>query len=115
MNEGRRGAKRKGVPKWVDDVNVLRNMFTKVFPKLRTNEKQRLQAGRYARVFYLYFKEGVPASAIAEDLQLNVKNIERMINRLRRWGNGLNGHGQARLNPRGRPKNGVGNSPSIED
>lgn len=95
VNEGRRGRKRTGVPDWVKDDEKVRGILLRAFPKLATDAGQRIRAGRWARVIDTYYREGVPASAVAADLGISKQSVEQIIRYLNR---------KPSDRPRGRPR-----------
>lgn len=65
------------VPSWAMDDNKIRELVKRCFP----NPAQRDRAARMVRIIYLYYRTGLPATHIAEDLHLSLKAVKHIISR----------------------------------
>jgi hypothetical protein len=93
-------------PAWVNDNTQIRSLLLKVFPKLETDEKQRMRASKWLLIIYLYFRRGLTSSRIALELKTTDKAVRNIIYCIRRAAKGLRTDtGKPRgLKPRGRPQ-----------
>ena len=85
----------KYVPEEFKSDAGVRNFIQKVFPNFRTNEKQRLQAGRWARVIQLHYKFHFSERHTAEEMGIAVVVVGGIKTRIRRalQGRRLDGSG----------------------
>lgn len=111
-----RKGRRRSVPDWVTDDAKFREVLLLAFPKMLTNENQRKRAGRWARIFYLYYRGNYTTSHIAQEMNTTVKTIERAIYRIIGVAKGLESHRNTPrgLRSRGRPKNSGGIPTPVE-
>ena len=92
-------------PEWVKSDAEIRKILLRAFPKLDTDPKQRARAGRWARVIQLYFRRHYTHGQIAAELGIKYRNVNSLIDRIRRAAKGERANGTGKLgNPRGRPK-----------
>jgi len=101
--------KRMRTDPWAFDDKRFNVMVELVFPKLRTNKWQLMQAARWDTVLRLYFRgdNGVvwTARLIAEQLSITTKQVQDIVCRMRRAARGLNTDGSRKSGrKRGRPK-----------
>jgi hypothetical protein len=94
-----RGRKRTNTPEWALDTNQLQAFLLRAFPNLATDNAQRIRAGRWARVFHLYYVMQLPASAVALELETSRDNVQRILRSMRDYAAGKTGR-----RSRGRPK-----------
>jgi len=62
----------------------IRNFIQRVFPNFRANEKQRAQAGRWARVIQLHYKYHYSERTTAEEMGLALSIVKSIKTRIRR-------------------------------
>jgi transposase len=79
-------------------------VLLRIFPKLRTDERQRQSAARWMGIILLYFKLGWKAQDVAEKLNISEKKVYDTAQRITRAGAGLRTTGKQRSGRRGRPK-----------
>ena len=93
------------VPAWSTDDDTVRKLLLRSFPKLGTNELQRMRAGRWMRVIQLYFRSKRSRREVAEDMRES-ENVIRMLVRsikLAQKGCRANGTGKRTRNTRVTP------------
>lgn len=98
---------KKKQPKWVRSNEQIQNIILRSFPQWRTNALQAQRAGRWVRVIQLYFRMGHTHGQIAEEMGLTYKQVNDLIDHIRRAGRGLRatwGAGKIGVKPVGRPK-----------
>lgn len=99
----RQGKKRR-VPDWVDDDDRLQKVLLTSFPNMLDNQKQRDRAGRWARIFYMYYKGNYTARDIAQELDMTIGHVRMILVGIRRVANGGRYDGKLRVGKLGRPK-----------
>jgi predicted DNA-binding protein YlxM (UPF0122 family) len=92
------------MPEWMKDEKNVRELLLRVFPKLKTNDRQRKRAARWVAIIGLYFKTAWSARDVAEKLNTTEKKIYDTAQRITRAGAGLRTTGKQRTGKRGRPK-----------
>lgn len=90
-------ARMKRIPVWALDDEKIKQLIQIRFPKAQTNLKQRKLAARIVRIIYLYYRAGLTASAIAEELKMHVSTVKKRIHLLEK-------HMKSPLKPSHRPK-----------
>ena len=98
---------KKKMPEWVWSDAEIRKMLLRSFPRLRTNKSQSASAGRWVRIIQLYFRMGKTHGQIAEEMELKYKDVNNLIDRIRRVGRGFCANGTGKklgARPTGRPK-----------
>ena len=75
------GPKRKNAC-WAKSDKEVRELLLSVFPKLDSNERQRMRAGKWARVIQLYFRSGLSYGDTAAEMQENKVFVHNVINRI---------------------------------
>lgn len=96
-------------PPWVKDDAKIKQILLQSFPKMATDPKQRERAGRWARVFYLYFRAGMTQSHVAEEMGVTIKTATNIITRLKAAAKGFRTDRpniKRGLRPLGRPRKG---------
>ncbi len=78
----RHAERMKKVPVWALDDEKIRDLVERCFPKARTSQKQ--QASRMVRVVYMYYRVGMTAQAIADELKTTLKAIKMVLYRLQK-------------------------------
>lgn len=73
---------------WTNDEIAVRELLLRVFPKLDTNEKDRLRAGRWARLIHLYFKSGLSQGDVANEMKMSKMAVNSMLRNIRRASKG---------------------------
>jgi hypothetical protein len=104
---GRRGGptlRMRKIPKWMHDQENVGEVLLRIFPKSKTNERQRKSALRWLGIILLYFKSGWKAQDVAEELNISKKMVYDTAQRITRAGAGLRTTGKQRSGRRGRPK-----------
>src|ERR1700721_1188915 len=77
------------MPEWMKNERDIQSLLLRVFPKLRTDERQRKSALRWLGVIQRYFKMGWSAQDVAEELSITVKKVYDTAQRITRAGAGL--------------------------
>lgn len=96
----------KDTPVWATNNTLTKALLLSVFPKLRSNTKQRRAAARWARVIHLYYRVGMPRNHVAAEIGITRETFKSLIRNIRRAARGRELHGN-RLRgqrPKGRPK-----------
>ena len=89
----RHAARMKRVPVWALNDERIKELIKRCFPS--SNQKKR--AGRLVRIIYLYYRVGLTAGTVAEELKMSVRAVEESLRRINKT--------IARpAKPRGRPK-----------
>lgn len=94
-------------PEWVKSDKKIRELLLRSFPRLLINKRQAALAGRWARVIQLYFRMGKTHGQIAEEMGLKYKDVNNLVDRIRRAGQGFCASGTGKklgVRPNGRPK-----------
>ena len=91
-------------PSWTDSDAEIQTLLYTVFPKFHWNENQNNQFVRWFMVIFLYHRAGLPASKVAQILELTEKKVYDTVLRIERAHSGLSTAGKARAARRGRPK-----------
>ena len=92
------------IPEWARSDEEIRKILVKAFPKLDKNENERLRAGQWARVIYLYYRMKNTFSQVAEDMGVHEKLVRNILQRISFVVLGLSASGKPRLRRRGRPR-----------
>jgi hypothetical protein len=85
------------VPKWASDDSKLRDLLLRAFPRLHTDQKQKLGAARWLKVVTLHYRLRWTESQIAEEMELTISAFRSMVARMKRTAT-------TKPQPRGRPK-----------
>ena len=80
---------RRAPAEWAKDDEAIKNLLTRVFPKLKIDERQRARAGRWMRVIHLYHRFGHSYGDVAAEMGLRVTAVKSMIQHIRRAVNGF--------------------------
>lgn len=80
---------KKKIPEWVVNDKKTQNLLLRSFPLMKSNLKQRTQAGRWARVINLYYKRQWSRGQIAAELHLTYAAVDSIIRALKRAAAGL--------------------------
>ena len=83
----------------------IQKILLRVFPKLRTDEKQRKGAKRWSLIIYYFYTASYPAGKVAELMGISEKTVYDTVLRIKRVVKGLRSTGKPRTGKRGRPKN----------
>ena len=95
----------RSLPRWISDDKLIQELLLKVFPKLKTDSRQRERAGRWLRVIQLYFRTALPARSVAEELRISEKTVYDTELRINRAVKGLRTTGRQKTTGKpGRPK-----------
>jgi hypothetical protein len=105
------GSRGRKTPVWTKTDTGIQQVLLRAFPKLIENPAQREKAARWARVIYLYYRMGYTFSQVAEEMSIHspsekrpYRAIERLIERIKRVGEGKETHrGKNKRGRRGRP------------
>lgn len=96
----------KVIPLWALSDTLTRKFLIEVFPNLKTSEKQRKKAGRWARAIHLYYRLGMPHNQVAEEMPIGYGALRSLLRNIRRAANGLTSDRKKTrgLRPAHRPK-----------
>ncbi len=92
----RHASRMKRVPVWALDDEKIKELIRRCFP----NPNQRTKAGRMIRIIYLYYRTGLTAAGVAEELKMSVRAVEESLRR-------INKTISRPARPRGRPRKNV--------
>jgi hypothetical protein len=92
------------MPEWMKNEKNIHALLLRVFPKLKTDARQRTSAAHWAGLIRLYFKSGWKARDVAGELNISEKQVYDTAQRITRAGAGLRTTGKRRTGRRGRPK-----------
>lgn len=96
--------KRK-MPTWVNNDSEIRKILLTAFPKLKTDQKQRTAAARWANVIHYYFRLRYTHVQTAEELAIKPKAVRNIVERIRCVSDGRRASSsKLRGGKRGRPK-----------
>lgn len=105
------GSRGRQTPQWTKTDAGIRRLLLKVFPKLKSDPKQRQLASRWARVIHLYFRMGYTYAQISEEMNLRSPSekrpysiIENVIRHIKWAQEGRSTNGSGLRRKRGRPK-----------
>jgi hypothetical protein len=104
---GKRGGptlRMRKIPEWMNNEKNVHALLLHVFPRLKTDVRQRASAARWAGLIRLYFKSGWKARDVAGELNISEKQIYDTAQRITRAAAGLRTTGKQRTGKRGRPK-----------
>jgi len=90
----------KRVPVWALDDEKVKELIKCRFPKAATDPRQRRLAARMLRLIYLYYRVGSTAGAVAEELEMTLGAVKKIVHK-------LNKAMDKPLKPSHRPKNKV--------
>ncbi len=85
------------LPDWARTQKSIQELLLKAFPKLKTEERQRQRAGRWAMVIQLYFRSGKSYRETAEEMGEKVRTIEMVIRSIHRTAKGHPVNGRLRV------------------
>lgn len=77
------------VPAWALDDKKVQSLLLRAFPKLKTDPRQTVRAGRWARVIYLCFRLNLTESEAARDMGLTHPMVSSIIRSMTRVSKGL--------------------------
>lgn len=98
--------RKRDVPEWAQSTEKIKAILLRSFPKLKTDQRQRARAARWARIVHLYFRLGWTFTQVAEEMSMKPGNLHNMTVSIRRAANGLRADGKGpRGGKRGNPWN----------
>lgn len=71
-------------PDWAANNVKTRKVLLLAFPRLATNTKQRIKAGRWARIIQLYFRSQMTEGQISKEIRMTVFAVRSAIRAIRR-------------------------------
>ena len=80
---------RKPVPSWATNNKKVQDLLIRVFPRMKESPKQRVRAGRWARVIHLYFNQRWSRGQIANEMGISYMAAETLIRSIKRAAKGL--------------------------
>lgn len=86
---------RNEVPRWAETDAGVQEVLLRAFPKLSTDGRQRIRAGRWARLIYYAYRMRMTRGQIAAELDTTEKKVKTMLYGINNVGNGrrYNGRG----------------------
>lgn len=75
--------RKKDVPAWALNNKKVQELLLRVFPKLRTDPKQRRRAARWAAAIHLFYRVGMTHSQIAAELKTKSVRIKLVLQHIR--------------------------------
>jgi hypothetical protein len=91
------------IPRWVNNAEIQKIILA-AFPKLKTDQKQRTGAARWANVIHFYFRLRYTARQTAEELAIKASAVNETVRSVKRAASGRRADGKIRGGKRGRPK-----------
>lgn len=79
---------RRASADWSQDDDVVRELLLRVFPKLESNEKQRVRAGRWMRIIHLFYRAGLSYGDVAEEMKSSLSTVRSALQHIRRAAKG---------------------------
>ncbi len=76
-------SRKKDSPAWAMDNKRVQKLLLGVFPKLRTDLKQRRRAARWAAAIHLFYRVGMTHSQIAAELKTKPVRIKLLLQHIR--------------------------------
>lgn len=97
---------KKKIPKWVNNNPEIQKILLSAFPKLRTDQKQRAAAARWANVIHYYYRLLYTYVQTAEELSMKLETVRNILRRINRVSKGRRANNSGlKGGKRGRPKN----------
>jgi hypothetical protein len=93
------------IPDWTKDDRKVREVLLRSFPKLNNDDRHRKSAARWIRIIHLYFRMNMPRAQVLQEMRneggqekvsITLKQVSKIIERIRNAGNGLSTNGRAR-------------------
>jgi hypothetical protein len=75
---------RKNIPDWVNNNREIQRFLLVSFPLMRTDSRERIRAGQWARIINLYFKRQWSRGQIAEELNWTYERVNGTIRSIKR-------------------------------
>lgn len=96
----------RDIPSWALNDKEVRTVLLRSFPKLRTNNRQAIHAGRWMRLIHLYYRVQMSNSQVAKEMGMTLNAVKMALKSIRRVARGQRTDNVCRLGltPRGRPK-----------
>ena len=92
------------VPDWTRNDGRIREVLLRAFPNLRTDNRQKKAASRWAAVVYLYFRLQYTNTQTAAELKLTIPALKAILRSIRRVAAGRRADGTGLLSgKKGRP------------
>lgn len=91
------------MPGWAKDDTLLKGLIYKVFPKMFSDDKQRVRAARWMYIAYQYYRTNDTAHGISGELRISVNQVKMILVALGRIANGGRYRAPGPARKRGRP------------
>lgn len=88
------------VPEWAKSDQEVRKLLSLAFPNLDRKQSERIRAGQWGRVIYLYFRMRYTFSQIAEDMDVKEKFVSNILQKVSYVASGLTASGKPRRRKR---------------
>lgn len=96
--------RKRSIPEWSWDNKAIREILLRSFPRLDSDEGQRIRAARWAFVIYQFFRKGSSYQDLAKRMRLTLPATKALIRSVRRAACGVRTSGSGALGgKRGRP------------
>jgi len=69
----------RDIPDWALNDSRVREILLCSFPKLNTDDSQRVKAARWFRIIYLYYRMRLPRQIVAKELRLSEESLNYFI------------------------------------
>lgn len=73
-----------GIPEWVMNDAEVRSLLLRLFPKLSTDRKHRVRAGRWAAVIHLYYRCGLSSTEVADEMGVTLYTVKSLLRSIKR-------------------------------
>lgn len=84
---------KRPAPEWARHSRQVRGILLRSFPRLDSDPRQRVRAGRWARIIHLYFVLGHTYSEVAEELREGVQSVRSSIQHISNASRGRRANG----------------------
>jgi len=82
----------KEVPEEIKTPEQFKKLLLRIFPKLQTDEVQRIKAGRWMRIYHLFYQAGYSKQETADETGLTKATVNSILQRIRWTAKGLETH-----------------------
>jgi hypothetical protein len=94
------------IPSWTLNDKKVQQVLLRAFPRLRTDNKAAICAGRWMRLIHLYYRVQMPNFQVAKEMNTSINVVKTTLSHIRRVAKGRRADNTAPLthSGRGRPR-----------
>jgi hypothetical protein len=94
------------IPAWTLNDKEVQKVLLRAFPRLRTDNKAAICAGRWMRLIHLYYRVQMPNFQVAKEMNMSLNVVKTTLSHIRRVAKGRRADNTAPLihTGRGRPR-----------